>query len=158
MKYYLIPLILASMLNAQTMLTSEMIYDSMGKAVSSLGAETASAFRRLSKTKTPKEKCITAWWDYFNYSSKKIYDLNKENISMKNILRKKLINYAVILKGKNRNIKVDINNLRKKSCSQEYFEQIIQKEKRIAEETNTNKILHRLMKARNLTLDKKHVY
>lgn len=106
--------------------------------------------RYLTNTQTDKEKCNHKWWEYYKKSAHTISEIEKENRNIKIKLQKHKINYSLILKQRVRNIKINEKELRKKSCSEAYFKQLMQKEKRIKEVKNENEILKELMKRNDI--------
>lgn len=102
--------------------------------------------RNFTNNQTKKEKCNKEWWDYIKKSNNTIAKIESENRKIKLLLQKKRINYHVIIKQKVRNIKIDENEIIKKSCSEKYFTQLIQREKRIKTVKKENEVLKEIMR------------
>jgi len=95
---------------------------------------------------TKEQLCNKEWWAYFRKSSKIISDIQKENTKIKRKLGKRNIDYGTVLKQKIKPVKLNLSKLKKESCSQNYFNQLKQKEKSIKEVTQENVILKELMR------------
>lgn len=138
-------------INAQVpIITTDMIYDSVGQALVTGKKAIEANARYLTNTQTEEEKCNKKYWDYFKQSSHIISDINKENTQMKRLLSNRNIDYRSILRQRVRNITIDENKLRAESCSKNYFEQLIRNEKRKKEVKKENKVLKELMQLNDI--------
>jgi len=122
--------------------------ESMNKNLEKIGINKIEAPNLISITPkfTKEQLCNKAWWAYFRKSSKIISDIQKENTKIKRKLGKRNIDYGTVLKQRIKPVKLNLSKLKKESCSQNYFNQLKQKEKRIKEVTQENVILKELMR------------
>jgi len=94
-----------------------------------------------SKEKKEKEKCVHKWWEYFNSSNHTIAMIEKANRKIKHKLAKHNLNYQIVLRQRKPIIHLDNVEMKKQSCDENYFNQLIQKEKRIQEVEHENNVL-----------------
>jgi len=133
-------------LNIDGLLDIEDITKTMGSMLS----KGLSKGLRQVNTRTPEEECNREWWKYFKRSSHIISIITSENRKLEKVLSKHHINHRLITKQKTRNVKVDIDELRKLSCSEKYFEQVVQKETRIKKEKLKNEALRDLLETNRI--------
>jgi len=115
-------------------------------------------FRQVTNTRTAEEECNRKWWQYFKKSSHVIAILSNENRKIERTLSNHHINHRLVTKQKTKNVHINMNELRKHSCSQRYFEQLVQKETRIKQEKLKNEALRKLLEANNIIVKKEPVF
>ena len=64
----------------------------------------------------------------------------------------------MVTEQKTKNVDIDMNELKKHSCSQRYFEQLVQKETRIKQEKLKNEALRKLLEANKIIVKKDPVF
>jgi len=138
-------------LNVDGLLDIEDMTKTMGSILSN---GVSKGFRQITNTRTPEEECNREWWKYFRESSHIISTLSNENRKMERILSNHYINHRLITKQKTKNVYIDINELKKHSCSQKYFEQLVQKETRIKQEKIKNETLRKLLMQNKIIVEK----
>ena len=148
-------IIYAEPLNIDGLLDIEDISKATGNMVTK---GLSKGFRQITNTRTADEECNRAWWKYFKKSNRTISILAKDNREIEQVLYKRNINHRLITKQATRNVKVDIDALRKRSCSQKYFEQLVQKETRIKHEKITNNTLRELLKTNGISVKKEPLF
>jgi len=139
-------------LNIDGLLDIEDITKTMGNMLSK---GLSKGLRQVTNTRTPKEECNREWWKYFKRSSHIISIITRENRKLEKVLSKHHINHRLITKQKTRSVKVDIDELRKLSCSEKYFEQVVQKETRIKKEKLKNEALRELLETNRILVKKR---
>jgi len=142
-------------LNIDGLLDIEDVTKTMG---SMLSTGLSKGFRQITNTRTPEEECNREWWKYFRKSSHIISILSNENRKIERILSDHYINHQLITKQKTKNVYIDINELKKHSCSQSYFEQLVQKETRIKQEKLKNETLRKLLIQNKIIVKKELVF
>jgi len=148
-------LVHAEPLNIDGLLDIEDISKETGKMVVK---GLSKGFRQVTNTRTPEEECNRKWWKYFKKSTHIISIISTENTKIERTLSQHHINHKLITKQKTRNIEVNIHELRKLSCSQRYFDQLVQKETRIKKEKVKNKVLRELLKINNIMIKKEPLF
>ena len=108
-----------------------------------------------SNKKKEKEKCVHKWWEYFKSSSHTISIIEKENRKIKQQLNKHKLDYNTVLKQRTRKIQLNNEEMMRISCDENYFNQLIQKEKRIQEVKQENKILKEMAILNGLEIKEK---
>ena len=133
--------------------------EDMSKTTSNMVVKGLSkGFRQITNTRTAEEECNRAWWQYFKKSNRIISTLVKDNREIEQVLYKRNINHRLITKQATRNVKVGIDVLRKRSCSQKYFEQLVQKETRIKQEKIKNHTLRKLLETNRISVNKEPLF
>jgi len=133
--------------------------EDMSKTMGSMFSQGLSkGFRQVTNTRTPEEECNREWWKYFRKSNQTISIISTKNRKIERILYNHHINHRLITKQKTRNIKINMDELRKRSCSQKYFEQLIQKETRIKKLKLKNKALRELLRVNNIIVKKEPLF
>lgn len=145
----------SEVLNIDGLLDIEDISKTTGKMLSK---GISKGFRQITNTRTAEEECNRKWWKYFKTSAHTISIISNENIKIERILSKHNINHRLIIKQKVKNVKIDIDELRQRSCSQKYFEQLIDKETRIKKEKLKNETLKKLLTLNNITIKKEPLF
>ena len=112
-----------------------------------------------SKEKKEKEKCVHKWWEYFKSSSHTIAMIEKDNRKIKLELTKHNLDYHTVLRQRKLIIHLDNAEMKKQSCDENYFNQLIQKEKRIQEVAHENKVLKEIAALNGIeTKEEKSLY
>ena len=115
-------------------------------------------FRQVTNTRTAEEECNREWWKYFKKSNHVIAIISNENRKIERILYQHHINHQLITKQKINNVKINITELRQRSCSQKYFEQLVQNETRIKKERLKNETLRELLTLNNIIVKKEPLF
>ncbi len=142
-------------LNVDGLLDIEDMTKTMG---SMLSDGLSKGLRQITNTRTPEEECNREWWKYFRKSSHIISILSNENRKIERILSNHYINHRLITKQKTKNVYIDINELKKRSCSQKYFDQLVQKETRIKQEKVKNETLRKLLIQNKIIVKKERAF
>ncbi len=145
----------AEPLNIDGLLDIEDMSKTMGNMLSK---GLSKGFRQVTNTRTVEEECNREWWKYFQKSNHTISIISTENRKIERVLSAHHINHRLITKQKTRNIDININELRKHSCSQKYFEQLVQKETRIKQEKIKNTTLRGLLEANKIIVKKEPLF
>ena len=101
-----------------------------------------------------KNDCNRKYWDYQKASSKYWWNLFYENAEIRKKLTKRKINYSIILKQNVKDIILDVDKIRKESCSKSYFDLIIKRKKADYKITQENKILRDLARIHFISIKK----
>jgi len=142
-------------LNVDGLLDIEDMTKTMG---SMLSKGLSKGLRQITNTRTAEEECNREWWKYFKKSSHIISILSNENRKIEQTLSSHHINHRLVTKQKTNNVNIDMNELKKHSCSQRYFEQLVQKETRIKQEKLKNEALRKLLEANKIIVKKEPVF
>jgi hypothetical protein len=159
MKKILLALIIITSVNAE--ITHTQIHDAIGEGVKNISKSvydaSKSIFRRATNTRTEEEICISRETELRKREAKNWWDLWRENTAMIKILIKHKINYNVLVK-RYREKKINLSELKRKSCSEKYFNYLLQSTKAKNKIENKNKILKKLINANGLSKYTKSIY
>ena len=102
-----------------------------------------------------KHTCNKKYWELQRKTEKKWWIYQYENIDMEKALRKKHINYNIILKQQVRKKLINVDKLREKSCSKQYFDLAYKQKNRLNTVKQKNKILKELVEVNQIEIEKK---
>ncbi len=102
-----------------------------------------------------KNTCNKKYWELQKKTEKEWWIYQYENTDMEKALRKKYINYNFILKQKVRKKLINIDKLREKSCSKQYFDLAYKQKNRLNNIKQKNKILKELVEINQIEIEKK---
>ncbi len=93
-----------------------------------------------------KQICNKKYWKLHKESTKKWWNIYHQNTDMKKSLKKRKLNYSVILKQRIKKTIVNTEKIKKESCSKEYFNLAHKEKIKLDQITQENNILKELMK------------
>ena len=102
-----------------------------------------------------KQICNKKYWKLHKESTKKWWNIYHQNTDMKKSLKKRKLNYSVILKQRIKKTIVDIEKIKKESCSKEYFNLAHKEKIKLDQIAQENNILKELMKTNYIQIEKK---